>query len=231
MPSIPKSSARSCSERLNRQQDAQLAFVDILRRAPENFSALNEFGTLLTGHGRDRRRLPGLFGSDPPPSGQSRLGHVNLANLLLRANRHAEARDHYEAALRIDPELAPAHQGLGAVLADLGDRAGARYHFRKGFRDHAISTLPYRGTEPPITLLQLVSSGGGNIPTASFLDDRIFMTSVIVTDHLDPQTAAAAAPADLQRHRRRRPLRTGAAGRHPPDRAHHARRSSTIPAR
>jgi len=36
---------------LNRQQDAQQAFVDILRRAPEHFSALNEFGTLLTNMG------------------------------------------------------------------------------------------------------------------------------------------------------------------------------------
>jgi glutathione synthase/RimK-type ligase-like ATP-grasp enzyme len=35
-------------------------------------------------------------------------------------------------------------------------------------------------------LLQLVSSGGGNIPTAPFLDDRTFLTSVIVTDYLDP---------------------------------------------
>jgi hypothetical protein len=37
-----------------------------------------------------------------------------------------------------------------------------------------------------VALLQLVSSGGGNIPTAAFLDDRIFLTSVIVTDYLDP---------------------------------------------
>ena len=74
------------------------------------------------------------------------IGHVNLANLLLRANRHAEARAHYEAVLRIDPEHAPAHQGLGAVLSDLGDRAAARHHFEKGFRGHAVSTLPYRGS-------------------------------------------------------------------------------------
>jgi hypothetical protein len=47
--------------------------------------------------------------------------------------------------------------------------------------------LPYRGTRPPIALLQLVSSGGGNIPTASFLDDRVFLTSVIIADYLDPQ--------------------------------------------
>ena len=57
------------------------------------------------------------------------------------------------------------------MLSDIGDRDGAREHFRQGFRGHAMSTLPYRGDKPPIALLQLVSSGGGNIPTASFLDD------------------------------------------------------------
>ncbi len=88
-----------------------------------------------------------------------------------------------------DPDHAEAHQGLGAVLSDLGDRIAARHHFQKGFRDHAISTLPYRGTRPPVTLLQLVSSGGGNIPTSTVLDDRTFLTSVIVADYLDPSMA------------------------------------------
>ena len=171
---------------LNRQQDAQQAFVDILRRAPEHFSALNEFGTLLTNMGAIDAACR-VYAEAITHHPLNPIGHVNLANLLLRANRHAEAREHYEAALRIEPDHAPAHQGLGAVLADFGDRAGARYHFYKGFRDHAISSLAYRGTKPPVTLLQLVSSGGGNIPTASFLDDRVFLTSVIVTDYLDPQ--------------------------------------------
>jgi hypothetical protein len=48
--------------------------------------------------------------------------------------------------------------------------------------------VPYRGTAPPIALLQLVSSGGGNIPTTSFLDDRKFLVTVIVADHADPGT-------------------------------------------
>jgi hypothetical protein len=41
-------------------------------------------------------------------------------------------------------------------------------------------------------LLLLVSSGSGNIPTASFLDDRIFMISVIVADFLDPSVPLPA---------------------------------------
>jgi glutathione synthase/RimK-type ligase-like ATP-grasp enzyme len=171
---------------LDRRQDAQQAFIDILRRAPTHFSALNEFGTLLTGMGAIDAACR-VYAEAIAHHPLNPMGHVNLANLLLRANKHTEARGYYEAALRIDPDYAPAHQGFGAVLSDLGDRAGALYHFQKGFRDHAVSTLPYRGTKPPVALLQLVSSGGGNIPTASFLDDCVFLTSVVVTDYLDPQ--------------------------------------------
>jgi glutathione synthase/RimK-type ligase-like ATP-grasp enzyme len=170
---------------LNRAQDAQQAFVDILRKAPTHFSALNEFGTLLTGMGAIDAACR-VYSEAITHHPANPMGHVNLANLLLRASKHEQARAHYETALAVDPDHAPAHQGLGAVLADLGDRAGALYHFQKGFRGHAVSTLPYRGAEPPVALLQLVSSGGGNIPTASFLDDRVFLTSVIVTDYLDP---------------------------------------------
>ena len=89
--------------------------------------------------------------------------------------------------------------------------------------------LPYRGTAPPVTLLQLVSSGGGNIPTASFLDDCIFLTSVDRHRLSRSADSAAAASADLQRHRRRRSLRARAGGCRPSDRADRARRSSTIP--
>ncbi len=170
---------------LDRRPEAQTAFVDILRRAPTNFSALNEFGTLLAGMGAIDAACR-VYAEAILHHPDNPMGLVNLANLLLRANRHQEARAHYEAALKADPDHAGAHQGLGAVLADIGDREGAVAHFRKGFRGHAISTLPYRGNGPPVSLLQLVSSGGGNIPTAPFLDDCVFLTTVIVADHLDP---------------------------------------------
>jgi glutathione synthase/RimK-type ligase-like ATP-grasp enzyme len=173
---------------LDRRHDAQAAFIDILRRAPAHFSALNEFGTLLTGMGAIDAACR-VYAEAILHHPDNPMGHVNLANLLLRANKHEGARAHYEAALRVEPDHAQAHQGLGAVLADNGDLAGAREHFRKGFAGHAISSLPYRGSAPPLALLQLVSSGGGNIPTAPFLDDCIFQTSVAVTDYLDPQAS------------------------------------------
>jgi tetratricopeptide (TPR) repeat protein len=169
---------------LDRSEEAQQAFIEILRKAPDDFSALNEFGGLLTGMGaiaaacRVYSEAVGRHPGNP-------IGHVNLANLLLRASDHAQARLHYETALRIDPEHQGAHQGLGAVLSDMGDHAAARAHFEQGFRGCAIYALPYRGAGPPVALLQLVSSGGGNIPTASFLDDRTFLVTVVVADHVD----------------------------------------------
>ena len=173
---------------LNRREYAQEAFVAILRKAPTNFSALNEFGTLLAEMGAIDAACR-VYSEAILHHPHHPMAHINLANLLLRASRYEEAREHYQAALRIEPDHAAAHQGLGAVLSDLGDRAGAREHFRKGFRGRAVSTLPYRGDKPPLRLLQLVSSGGGNIPTALFLDDTRFQTSVVVADHLDPDTA------------------------------------------
>jgi glutathione synthase/RimK-type ligase-like ATP-grasp enzyme len=169
---------------LDRGADAQAAFIDILRRAPTHFSALNEFGTLLAAQGAIDAACR-VYAEAILHHPENPMGHVNLANLLLRANRHQEARAHYEAALKADPDHAAAHQGMGAVLSDEGDRDGAREHFRRGFRGHSISTLPYRGNGPPVALLQLVSSGGGNIPTAPFLDDCVFLTSVVVADYLD----------------------------------------------
>jgi glutathione synthase/RimK-type ligase-like ATP-grasp enzyme len=173
---------------LDRRGEAQQAFIELLRQAPTHFGALNQFGTLLAEMGAIdaacRVYAEAILHHPANP-----MARVNLANLLLRANRHDEARVHYETALQLDPDYAPAHQGLGAVLADLGDRAAAQAHFRRGFRDHAVSMLPYRGTRPPIRLLQLISSGGGNIPTASFLDDCIYLTCVVVADHLDPRAA------------------------------------------
>jgi glutathione synthase/RimK-type ligase-like ATP-grasp enzyme len=176
---------------LDRRQDAQAAFIDILQRHPTHFSALNEFGTLLAAQGAidaaSRVYAEAILHHPDNP-----MARVNLGNLLLRASRPAEARAQYEAALKADPDHAAAHQGMGAVLADEGDRDGAREHFARGFRGHAVSTLPYRGSAPPIALLQLVSSGGGNIPTAPFLDDGVFLTTVVVADHLDPATPLPA---------------------------------------
>lgn len=169
---------------LDRRVEAQQAFIEILLREPKNFSALNEFGACLTAMGFIAAASR-VYSEAITHHRANPIGHVNLANLLLREGNLSGARELYEAALRIDPNHPQAHQGLGAVHSGLGDHRSAKLHFQNGFRDYFISTLPYRGTKPPVPLLLLVSSGSGNIPTASFLDDRIFAMSVIVADFFD----------------------------------------------
>jgi glutathione synthase/RimK-type ligase-like ATP-grasp enzyme len=169
---------------LDRRIESRDAFLKILQHDPTNFRALNEFGNLLSSMGHIAAACR-VYAEAIKHHPNNSTGHVNLANLLLQGGNLEKARKHYEIALRINPKLPEGHQGLGAVLSAVGDRSGARIHFKAGFCGRSISTLPYRGAGAPITLLKLVSSGDGNIPTSSFLDDRIFMTSVIVTDFFD----------------------------------------------
>jgi hypothetical protein len=113
------------------------------------------------------------------------MSRVNLGNMLHENGEFPAARGHFETALRVDPAHAEAHQGLGHVLAELGDEEGARLHRRLGFQDRAVLTLPYRGQGHPVSLLLLVSSVGGNIPTRNLLDDRVFQTHVVVPEFYD----------------------------------------------
>jgi Tetratricopeptide repeat len=169
-------------------EEAKRDYLELIRRRPTDFGALNDFGTLVLKAGyRDAARS--LFEEALRHHPDNPNGHVNLANLLLLSGEQKDARSHFETALRIDPGHVHAHRGMGNLLAGLGDEAGARRHRDKGFRDHFLTVLPYRGEAPPISVLLLVSAAGGNIPTSSLLDDRIFQTTVLVTEYDDPKMA------------------------------------------
>src|SRR5208283_152808 len=97
---------------LDRRVEAQQAFVEILLRTPTHFSALNEFGNCLTSMGLIAAACR-VYSEAIAHHPAKPMGHVNLANLLLRGGDLAGARKHYEAALRLNPEHPQAHQGLG----------------------------------------------------------------------------------------------------------------------
>ena len=169
---------------MGRIPEARDAYLDLLARQPAHRLALNNLGTLLfdTGYRTAARTAYAEAVARHPDDAMSR---VNLGNVLYQAGEFAAAREHYEAALRLDPGHAEAHQGLAYVLAELGDRERADWHRRKGFEDRPVVALPYRGEGPPVTLLLLVSSVGGNIPTRNLLDDRVFRTLVVVPEFYD----------------------------------------------
>ena len=169
---------------LGRQADARRAFVDILLQSPTHFSTLNELANVLVSGGFTAAACR-VYSEAIAHHPANPVGHCNLANLFLQGGNLDGPRKHYERVLDIDPDHPQAHQGLGATLAGLGDRSGAQRHFDQGFRDHFMTSLPYRGDRPPVNLLLLVSSGSGNIPVASFIDNRIFATTVVVADYFD----------------------------------------------
>jgi glutathione synthase/RimK-type ligase-like ATP-grasp enzyme len=176
---------------LDRPDEARAAYLDSITREPTHFAALNDFATMLaaTGFKTAARTLYVQAVAHHPDNPK---GHVNLANLLLHDADLAGARANYETALRLDPTHPQAHQGLATVLTELGDVEGADRHRRVGFARESVTTLPYRGTKPPVRILMLVSANGGNIPTAPFLDNRTFLTTVVVAEFFD-----AAAPLPL----------------------------------
>jgi glutamate/tyrosine decarboxylase-like PLP-dependent enzyme/Flp pilus assembly protein TadD len=114
--------------------------------------------------------------------------HVNLGGLLLHDEDFAEARVHYEAALRIAPEYLQSHGGMYYALAGLGEYEAAEVHRRKVAAMQSIFEHPYRGGTKPVPILLLVSSIGGNTPIEKLLDDRVFQTYVLVTDFYDPKS-------------------------------------------
>jgi len=169
---------------LGRTTAARYAYLDILARAPSDRQALNNLGTLLHGTGY-KTAAHTVYSQAVARHPGDPVSRVNLGNVLYDAGEFEPAREQFEAALEHAPDLPEAHQGLSYVLAELGQSELAAYHRRKGFESRALTTLPYRGEGPPVPLLMLVSSLGGNIPVRHFLDDRVFETTVVFPEYYD----------------------------------------------
>jgi hypothetical protein len=165
-------------------EGAKRDYLELIRRKPGDFGVLNDFGTLALNAGY-REAAHSLFSEAVRHHPDKPMGHVNLATLLFLTGDFDGARVHFEAALRAEPGYVHAHRGMANLLTEIGDAAGAQAHRDKGFKDHFLTTLPYRGDQPPVRILLLVSAFGGNTPTATLLDDRLFQASVLVTEYCD----------------------------------------------
>ena len=177
-----------------RFEDAKRDYLELIRRKPDDFVALNDFGTLVLNAGY-REAARSLFGEAVRRHPDNANGRVNLANLLFLLGEYPAARAHFEAALKIDSGHIHAHRGMANLRAALGDATGAKAHRDQGFRNHAVTVLPYRGEGAPLSVLLLVSAAGGNIPTSALLDDRQFQATVLVTEYADQ--SSALPPHDL----------------------------------
>lgn len=172
---------------LGRLNDAQNAYIDILKKAPTHFGALNNFGALLMSRGMPSAAIIAYREAVAQHPGNPK-GHVNLADTLLRKGDFEEALVHFKTALEIDPEYQTAHQGMAYVLTEMGDEETAAIHRKKGFGSNHTLTVPYKGQGTPIVIVMLASSIGGMIPIRHHLDDKIFHTTAVFVEFYDPNT-------------------------------------------
>jgi glutathione synthase/RimK-type ligase-like ATP-grasp enzyme len=173
--------------REGRDDDAKRAFLSVLHRNPTHFGALTDLAGLALASGH-RSAAMTAYRQAVASHPDNAFGLVNLANLVFEDGELAEARALYERALARDASLAYAHQGLANVLAKLGDESGAARHAAVGYGgDNCMVARPYRGAGTPLRVLLLVSAKGGNIPTNSLLDDRVFAVTAIYAEHRDPR--------------------------------------------
>jgi tetratricopeptide (TPR) repeat protein len=200
-PAIALRFERACLlAEVGRTVDARSAYIDVLSREPSHLAALNNLGTLLyeTGYRTAARTAYAEAVARHPEDPMSR---VNLANALHESGDLTVAREHYEAALRLQVGLQPddtgantgahtsgAHQGLADILTELGEHENAARHRRMAFESRPVVAVPYRGDRPPVSVLLLAGSAGGNIPMRHFLDDRVFQTFMVFVEFYDLAT-------------------------------------------
>ena len=166
----------------------------MLARDPSHRLALNNLGTLLhaTGYRTAARtayaeavaRHPG----DP-------MSHVNLGNVLYESRRVSTPPASIMKPLSAPtPAMRRRTRASRMCWPNSATKRALNAHRRKGFEDRpAGCTCRIAEQGPPVSLLLLVSSLGGNIPTRNLLDDRVFQTFVVVPEFYDPQSAPAAA--------------------------------------
>jgi tetratricopeptide (TPR) repeat protein len=169
-----------------RNEDAYAAYVAILNLAPLNRTVLHELGTLAYADGY-RSAARTVYTQIVQNWPDDLAGRVNLGLILYEDGDSAAAKPHFEAALKINPASTDAHRGLGRILCDAGDSENADWHWRKSFTGQAIEPQRYRGDDPAIPVLLLVSARGGNIPTHNILDDRIFAVTALYAEYYRPE--------------------------------------------
>lgn len=157
-------------------KSAGAVYAEIVTRYPNNREGYKNFGETL--------QL--LSAEAMKQESANPVAHVHLAHTLYQDGKLADARSHYETALKLAPDQNDAHLGLAAVLSDLGEEEEACVHRRIGFKNQPVMVHRYCGEGAPIELLILLSPDRGNVPVRHLLDNRIFRTTELVAEFYDP---------------------------------------------
>jgi aromatic-L-amino-acid decarboxylase len=175
----------SLQEQMGQTLAARATWIALLALEPSHGRALNNLANLMSAVGENEEART-IYADAVAMHPDDPMSRVNFAKLLIKLKEPAEAYRHLEHALKIDPTYRPAHAGMSFVLADLGQPEQASLHRRIAFQDRCIIPAIYRGEKQPITVLELVSTTGGNIRAEVFLSDRIFKRYLVATEFYDP---------------------------------------------
>jgi len=163
---------------------AKHLYLTVLERYPSHYQTLIHLGRLLKDtQYRSAARLTFLEVLRHHP--QDPYAHLMLGHLAREDQDWTRARLHYEMAIASEFALWPAHQGLSYVFEELDQPDKAQYHRDVGFSHQPMQTMPYRGTlaKPLLVVLLMVSTTGGNTPTAPLLDLLLYQVEVIVVEY------------------------------------------------
>jgi Flp pilus assembly protein TadD len=175
----------AASNRPEALQEAQAAYLDLLKAEPQHLGAWNNLGTLLfeTGYVSAAETAYTAATTYHPDDLAAR---INLGQVLLHKNALEAARKQFTAALHLQPDQAEAHQGLASCFSREGDEERAAWHRMQGFGRKPITTLPYRGQGHPIPLLILATAQEGNVPWRFLMDRNRFHSTILAMEHVDP---------------------------------------------
>jgi aromatic-L-amino-acid decarboxylase len=172
---------------MGRNLEARTDYLTVFGMDPSNLANLLGLGKLFVADGQCKAAQM-VYAEAVRYHPKDLACLVNLGSALLAVDDPEGARAQYEAALLIDPNLPQAHSGMYYALKRLDEPETAKMHQRKGFSQNNLFSSPYRGDSPPISVLLLVSSTGGNVPIEKLLDDRVFKTYIVVADFYDAKT-------------------------------------------
>lgn len=164
----------------SRWTDAERNLKTAARLAPDNVRIQTNLGLVLAATGKTDEALMALS-----KAGGTAIGHANLGYLLAAMGQRDRAREHYETALQLQPNLGPARQALTALNA-------------QGARTEQVATTTVPLAPSSDMGIQRVSSPQPKpvtVPLETIADPR--MVPVTTPPRSVPSSIAPAAPLSI----------------------------------
>jgi hypothetical protein len=165
-----------------RAEEAKSAYLEVLRQNPAYGPGLSELAALAY-ENDNRTAARTLYKQMVQCHPGNATGWINLGTILFEDGELYPARSALETALRIDDTSLEAHRSLAQVLAALDETDEAEAHWRRSFPGQGIAEQRYRGQEPGVRVLLLVSVKGGNIPAKHIFDGRAYKVTVLYVEY------------------------------------------------